>query len=92
MLAHQSCLLRYMLLKHVTAEQLSNRSTIRGQSRISLSKSSELASSQSSISVCIAFLLFLASSVCIMQAMPSKLFKDNCNYESYTHVTVCGII
>ena len=38
----------------------------KGTSRVSLSKSSELVSTKSSISVRIAFLLFLASSVCIM--------------------------
>jgi len=41
--------------------------TIRGQSRVLLSKSGELTSSRSSISVHIIFLSFLASSVCIMQ-------------------------
>jgi len=40
--------------------------TCKGTSRVSLSKSGELISTKSSISICIVFSLFLASSVCIM--------------------------
>ena len=62
---------------------------VRGQSRITLSKSNEPISTRGSISVHIAFSSFLASPVCIMQCNAFySIFRTMCDYRPVPGVCV----